>query len=161
MAQFTSCNSTLVNSTSFVSNSILSHVENLTCQNSTAVSTNLSNNSDSSDSTLHVGSTVKYLLYVFYGLIFLLGVFGNIVVFYVVGFRKKKRNSGDIYILSLACADFLVSLVAPLIVLNDLITGASVWFYGEILCYVMPPISIATMCASAWSLVFISVDRLR
>ena len=94
-------------------------------------------------------------------MVLLLGVFGNIVVVYVIGIRKKKRNSGDIYILSLACADFIGSLVAPLIMIGDLITDMSVWIYGEILCYVMPTITPATLCASAWSLVLISVDRLR
>ena len=161
MAQFTSCNSTLLNSTSFVNNSILSHVANLTCQNSSAASNNSSDTSDSSNSTLLVGGVAKYFCYVFYALVLLLGVFGNIVVFYVVGFRKKKRNSGDVYILSLACADLFGSLAAPLIMLNDLITDMSVWFYGGILCYIMPAITPATMCASAWSLVLISVDRLR
>ena len=40
-----------------------------------------------------------------------LGVFGNCIVLYVIGYRKKKRNSGDAYILILARTDFLFSLI--------------------------------------------------
>ena len=161
MDQPASCNGTMVNSTFFVNNSIPARLVNLTCQNSSAVSSNSTINSNSPSSFLVIEGAAKYFCYVFYGLVLFLGVFGNIVVFYVVGFRKKKRNSGDLCILSLACADFLGSLVVPLVMLNDLITNMSVWFYGEILCHIMPVITLTTMCASAWSLVLISVDRLR
>ena len=108
-----------------------------------------------------VHGAAKQFCYVFYGLVLFFGVFGNIIVFYVLGYRKKKRNSGDVYILSLACADFLASLIVPMVFLNDLVSDYSNWFYGKAMCYVLPTISPLTMCASGWSLVLISVDRYR
>lgn len=97
----------------------------------------------------------------FYGLLFLFGVSGNSIVFYVIGYRKKKRTSSDIFILSLASADFLASVFVPMIMVNDLLTDLNGWFYGKAMCYVFPAVSPATLTASAWSLVFISFDRYR
>ena len=48
-----------------------------------------------------------YILSMVSLLVFSCGLFGNIMVLYVVGYRKKKRKSGDFYILALACADIL------------------------------------------------------
>ena len=161
MDQDRSCFSTVLNGTLLVNTSIPSHLMKLTCQNSSTSLTNSTVKLNFSSSIPLIDGAAKYICYVFYGLILPIGVFGNSVVVYVVGFRKKKRNSGDIYTLSLACADFLATLVAPMIVINDLITDMSVWFYGEILCHVMHAITLATLCASAWSLAFISIDRLQ
>ena len=108
-----------------------------------------------------VKGPAKYICYVLYGLVLFIGVFGNIFVFYVFGYRKKTRNSGDVYILSLACADFLASLIVPSILLSDLVTNYSGWLYGSTMCHILPPIAQATMSASGWSLVLISLDRYR
>ena len=108
-----------------------------------------------------VQGVAKQFCYVLYSLVLLFGVFGNAMVFYVLGYRKKKRNSGDIYVLSLACADFLASLFMPMVFLNDLITDYSGWLYGKAMCYILNPLSLATICASGWSLVFISLNRYR
>ena len=108
-----------------------------------------------------VQGAAKYICYVFYGLVLFFGIFGNMLVFYVIGYRKKKRNSGDIFILSLACADFLASLGMTMLYVGVLITGFSGWVYGEALCYILPGISQTTTCASGWFLVLISLDRHR
>ena len=79
-------------------------------------------------------------------------------MFYVVSFRKRKRNLGDIFHLSLSCADFLGSLVEPVVMLQGLITSRSGWVFGQILCCVMLAIMIYTLCASTWSLVLISIE---
>ena len=143
--------------TMLLNSSVSTHSANFTFLNSNVTLTNSS--SDATYSALPIAA--KYTCYVFYGIVLLFGTLGNILVFYVIGYRKKRRNSGDVYMLSLASADFLASLAAPLVMLSDLITDFSGWFYGEMLCYVMPTISPITMCASAWTLVLISADRLR
>ena len=159
MAGFSSCNASVVNSTLLVNISL--HSGYFRCPNSSVNAGNSTLTAGSWSSMLPVEGAAKYVCYVFYALVLFFGIFGNIIVFYVVGYRKTKRNSGDVYILSLACADFLASLIAPMVMLNDLITDFVGWVYGEALCHVMPAITPTTMCASAWSLVFISVDRLR
>lgn len=103
----------------------------------------------------------KYLSYAFYVSLFFFGVSGNMIVLYVVGYRKKKRKGMDLHIISLACADFLSSVSIPMVMLNDLITGYSGWLYSEAMCYILPPICVATHTVSSWSLVLISLDRYR
>ena len=108
-----------------------------------------------------VKGSVRYLTYIVYGMVFFFGIFGNIVVFCVVGYIKKKRNSGDRYILVLACSDFLSSLALSVAMLNMMVTDFSSWLYGEALYYVVVGTSQATTCASGWFLVLISLDRYR
>ena len=108
-----------------------------------------------------VQGVAKQFCYILYSLVLFFGVCGNAIVFYVLGYRKRRRNSGDIYVLSLACADFLASLFMPMVFLNDLVTNYSGWLYGKAMCYILNPFSLATICASGWSLVFISLNRYR
>ena len=96
-----------------------------------------------------------YACCAFYAMVSFVGTLGNILVFYVIGYRKKNRNSGDIYMLSLAFADLLGSLVVGLAIGQLINTNLQMLFC------ITPPISLAAMCASAWTLVLISVDRLR
>lgn len=148
-----SCNITSLNQTMLQGN--------LTCPNVTSLHSNSTVLAVSSDDSLMIQGAAKYLCYIFYGLVFFFGTVGNIIVFYVIGYRKKKRNGGDFYILSLACADFLSSVFVPMVMLNDLITDFSDWFYGEMMCHALPAITPVTLCASSWSLVLISLDRYR
>ena len=104
---------------------------------------------------------VMYITYIVYGIVFFFGIIGNIIVLYVVGYRKKKRNSGDLYVVALACTDFLSSVIECVIMLNHMITHFSGWLYGEVLCYILPGTSQATTCASGWVLVLISLNRYR
>ena len=108
-----------------------------------------------------VQGTAKYICHIVYGLVIVFGIVGNIIVFHVVGYRKKKRNPCDKYILSLACTDFLASLLMIFFVSNDAITDFSSWLYGESMCYVCSAVLPATMCASGWFLALISLERYR
>ena len=122
----------------------------------------------SSDNTINgsnglapVQGAAKYVSYIVYTLMLFFGIFGNLIVFYVLGYRKKKRNPGDIYILSLALADLLAALNVTVFLLNDAITDFSGWIYGDTLCFVFSSTIPATMCASGWFLALISLDRYR
>ena len=149
------CNFTLFNFSVPYDDTTLLDWNDLTyCLNSTLLI-------DSTEYMHPVRGAAKYIWYVLYVLVLLSGIFGNILVFYVIGYLKKKRNSGDIYILSLACADFFASLVVVVIMVNDLITNYSAWIFGKALCYVLPGVSQATKCASAWFLILISLNRYR
>ena len=97
-------------------------------------------------------------------LIVFFGLFGNIIVVYVIGYRKKRRNSGDFYLHTLACVDlvmllnFFVSSLDRVIIIetHSSILGmtmaewvAANWSYRS------------AITASSWILVLISLDRLR
>ena len=153
------CNLTMFNfSVPFNDTTLLDWDDLNFCLNSTL----LVETTEISTESIHpVRGGAKYIWYILYVLVLLSGIFGNILVVYVIGYLKKKRNSGDIYILSLACADFFASLVVVVIMVNDLITDYSAWIFGKTLCYVLPGISEATKCASAWFLILISLNRYR
>ena len=85
-----------------------------------------------------VRGTAKIFCYI-YGMVAFFGVTGNSIVLYVIGYRKKRRTSSDNFILSLAIADFLSSVFAPILMLNDLITDSKFWLYGVAMCYTVEP----------------------
>ena len=97
-------------------------------------------------------------------LIFLFGLFGNIIVVYVIGYRKKTRNSGDFYLLALAFVDLVMVLQFLLSTLYEVIliqTHNSI-FEMTIAEWIAAKCSYrSTITASSWILVLISLDRLR
>ena len=54
----------------------------------------------------------RHIANVSFAMTFLFGIIGNVLVFYVGGYVKKKRNSQDVYVQALASADFIASLMA-------------------------------------------------
>ena len=152
---------TMENSSLLFVNSSSMNLSNIIRLSSTLQPTNSKDVADHQTMFSPIKGTAKDICFAVYILVFIFGFFGNIVVIYVLGYRKKKRNSGDVYMLSLACADFLASIAAPLVMINDLVTHYSTWLYGEAMCYALPTVLQGTICASGWSLVFISLDRYR
>ena len=132
-----------------------------------AMSSNLTKNSTSPDSLrnyegkLIFSEGLKIFLYLLYTLVFLVGVVGNGLVCYVLGVKKKRRNSGDIFVISLAITDFLSSIIIPLVMVHDVMTDLEMWCLGKIGCLVLPAVSPATVTASCWFLVLIALDRYR
>ncbi|XP_057305769.1 neuropeptide Y receptor type 4-like [Hydractinia symbiolongicarpus] len=101
----------------------------------------------------------KIILIAAYSFVFLCGMVGNTVVLYVIHRKKTRNTMSDVLIASLAFADFLASLNVPLVMIYDLLCPA--WHLGYALCKILPSMNGFTICASAWSLVLVSVDRLR
>ena len=108
-----------------------------------------------------ISDGLKICLYLFYSLVFTVGVLGNGLVCYVLGIKKKRKNSGDIFVISLAITDFLASVFVPLVMINDIVGDFRVWYLGKTGCYVLPSVSPLTLTASSWFLVLISLDHYR
>ena len=108
-----------------------------------------------------ISEELKICLYVFYSMIFLIGVLGNSIVCYALGVKKKRKTSGDVFVVSLAITDLLSSIFVPLVMINDLVGDFKVWYLGKIGCYILPSVSPVTLIASSWSLALISLDRYR
>lgn len=63
--------------------------------------------------------------------------------------------------ISLAVADLLASICVPIITIPDLSTGSNIWYFGAVMCKILPSVSPATLVASSWSLMLIAMDRYR
>ena len=121
----------------------------------------LHNNATKDAFTFSFSTELKVCLYVLYVLIFLFGTIGNSLVCYIIGLKKRRQPSGDIFIVSLAVADLLASVSVPVLMISDMASDFKVWHFGHIGCHILPSISPITLVASSWSLVVISLDRYR
>lgn len=96
-----------------------------------------------------LGLTITYMI------VFVFSVVGNSVVVYVVCCMKKGRTSTDIFLMHLAMADLLFSLTLPFWAID----AHSGWIFGNFLCKVLSGFLEASVYASVFLLVCISVDR--
>ena len=104
---------------------------------------------------------ILFITEVLHAVISILGVIGNALVFYVIGYRKMKRNSEDIYVLSLAFADIITSLIVVFQAVVLLMGEKCNWNCKRTSLIVPGGICTVTTCASAWILVCISLNRYR
>ncbi|KAL8588374.1 hypothetical protein ACOMHN_024751 [Nucella lapillus] len=125
-------------------------------------SSNCSGNCSSSPSpgvlaAMQLELVVRIVVPTVFGIIFLLGLFGNSLVILVVALDKNMRNTTNILILSLAVADLLF------IVLCVPFTAASyalpTWPFGEVWCKVVQYLIYVCAYASVYTLVLMSLDR--
>uniref|UniRef100_UPI00398ED6FB chemerin-like receptor 1 n=1 Tax=Pristiophorus japonicus TaxID=55135 RepID=UPI00398ED6FB len=91
-----------------------------------------------------------------YAIVCILRVSGNGLVIWATGF-KLKRTSYTVWLLSLAVADFTVSLLLPLFI-ADIALNLH-WPFGQLLCKFYFGMEMLFMHASIWTLVAISVDH--
>ena len=94
--------------------------------------------------------------------VFLIGVPGNSLVIYVLGFRQRqqRKNTGNAFVVSLAVADVFASAAVPFVIVHDL-TNVPRWRLGGFLCHFLSVLNPITLVASSWGLVVISIDRYR
>ncbi|XP_022089618.1 orexin receptor type 2-like isoform X2 [Acanthaster planci] len=99
----------------------------------------------------------EYLIIVIYGLVFLLAIIGNTLVCIAVLRNEHMRTVTNYYIVNLALADILVSLVClPFSVVVDI---SETWFFGDVLCSIIPYIQNTAVSVSIFTLTMIAVDR--
>ncbi|KAJ8318682.1 hypothetical protein KUTeg_003773 [Tegillarca granosa] len=107
--------------------------------------------------------TVKHPLHVvvifaiFYSVIFLFALFGNIVVVVVVWKHRWMHTVTNFFIVNLAVADVLVAIFCiPITFLTNIYTE---WRYGAVMCKLTPYLQGVSVCASVNTLAAIAVDR--
>lgn len=93
---------------------------------------------------------------ILYILVFLIGIFGNSLVIYVVMRYSKMQTVTNMYILNLAIADelFLVCLVFLIITMLY-----KQWLFGKILCKIYMTITSINQFTSSLLLAVMSFDR--
>ena len=122
----------------------------------------ISNNLTATENFLTMTNTTKLTLYICYAIIFVLGAVGNTMVIYIMGIKNKHVSSCDIHIVSLATADILTAIFAPLVAVHDLMTDFEQWYLlGTDGCKLFVSITHITMLASVFCLIVISFGRQR
>lgn len=102
------------------------------------------------DTTLYVG------LPVIYSLICAVGLTGNTAVIYVILKAPRMKTVTNTFILNLAVADALFTLVLPINIAEHLLRH---WPFGEVLCKVILSVDHYNIFSSVYFLTVMSADR--
>ena len=110
------------------------------------------------DETLYdVPTSVVVVLSVFYGLISLTALIGNILVIYVVIVSPRMRTVTNFYIANMAFADVTIALFAIPFQFHAALLQR--WDLPEFMCQFCPTVAILSVNISIFTLVAISLDR--
>ena len=102
-------------------------------------------------------TSTKIIFYCLYITIFLLGIFGNCLVCYVVFRSNHMRTVTNYFIASLAMADILLCLFA--VPLTAIYFFMQRWVFGHVLCQLLPMAQGASIYISSLTLTSIAFDR--
>lgn len=101
--------------------------------------------------------TIQSFLCVLYASIFILGVFGNVLVCYVVLQNRAMQTVTNLFITNLALSDiFLCILGVPF---TPLYTFLKRWIFGVPLCHIVPYAQGCSVYISTLTLTSIAIDR--
>jgi hypothetical protein len=109
----------------------------------------------------HTSYKLKLNIFIFsyylYGLIFIIGLFGNLFVIFVILRFKSMQTLTNYFLVNLTCGDIFVFVICIQLTLGS--TVYKKWIYGEILCKLTPFIQGMAVGVSVLSLLFISISR--
>ncbi|KAL6444046.1 hypothetical protein ACFW04_001768 [Cataglyphis niger] len=101
--------------------------------------------------------TVQIIFCAFYIIIFVLGIFGNVLVVFVVGRNRQMHTVTNLFIANLALSDVLLCVLA--VPFTPLYTFLGGWVFGETLCHLVPYAQGVSVYISTLTLTSIAVDR--
>lgn len=106
-------------------------------------------------SSINMADAINISFCVFYVLIFLMAIPGNLIVGWVIGTNRRSLSASDVYLFNLMLADTLLALVLPFSAVS-VIEG---WVFGDVLCKLVNLVKEVNFYTSILFLVCISVDR--
>ncbi|XP_046852580.1 neuropeptide FF receptor 1-like isoform X1 [Xenia sp. Carnegie-2017] len=119
-----------------------------------------SNNSNhnNTDDFVPLGDREWFIIlkYSIFCIIFLISLFGNILVCFVVCRRMKVKNVTNNFLMNLAISDLLYTFTVPFDVYE---TVKKTWPYGEVVCRFFWPSQTIAITVSAFTLTALSVTR--
>ncbi|XP_044006085.1 prolactin-releasing peptide receptor-like [Aphidius gifuensis] len=110
---------------------------------------------DVSDVTTNI--IVQIIFYIFYGIIFVIGIFGNGLVCYVVIKNPHMQTVTNSFITNLAISDILLCILA--VPFTPLYTFIGRWIFGKLMCSLVPYIQGVSIYISTFTLTSIAIDR--
>ncbi|XP_078503103.1 mu-type opioid receptor [Lissotriton helveticus] len=99
---------------------------------------------------------IAIIITALYSVVCVLGLFGNVLVMYVIIRYTKMKTATNIYIFNLALADALATSTLPFQSVNYLM---GTWPFGKIICKIVISIDYYNMFTSIFTLTTMSVDR--
>jgi neuropeptide Y receptor len=100
---------------------------------------------------------VQSLFCILYVTIFILGVFGNVLVCYVVGRNRAMQTVTNFFITNLALSDILLCALA--VPFTPLYTFLGQWIFGRVLCRLVSCAQGVSVYISTLTLTSIAIDR--
>ncbi|XP_070808206.1 G-protein coupled receptor 83 [Pituophis catenifer annectens] len=101
--------------------------------------------------------TVKALLMVAYSAIICISLFGNVVVCHVVVKNKRMHSATGLFIVNLAAADILITLLNMPFTLVRFVS--STWVFGKLMCHISRFVQYCSIHVSALTFAAIALDR--
>ncbi|KAM8749241.1 C-X-C chemokine receptor type 2-like [Acanthopagrus schlegelii] len=106
-------------------------------------------------SSFDIPDAVTVVVCIFYILIFLLAIPGNLIVGLVIGLSKQALTPSDLYLLNLAVADLLLAVTLPFWATS--VTKG--WVFGDAMCKIVTILQELSFYSSILFLTCISMDR--
>ncbi|CAC21383.1 145R protein [Yaba-like disease virus] len=101
-----------------------------------------------------VNSDVNYFVIVFYILLFIFGLIGNVLVIAVL-IVKRFMFVVDVYLFNIAMSDLMLVFSFPFIIHNDL----NEWIFGEFMCKLVLGVYFVGFFSNMFFVTLISIDR--
>uniref|UniRef100_A0A3B1KHM1 G-protein coupled receptor 83 n=1 Tax=Astyanax mexicanus TaxID=7994 RepID=A0A3B1KHM1_ASTMX len=102
-------------------------------------------------------ATVKALLVVAYSVIIVISLFGNTLVCHVVMKNKRMHSATSLFIVNLAIADILITLLNTPFTLVRFVN--STWVFGRGMCHISRFVQYCSLHVSTLTLTAIALDR--
>lgn len=104
-----------------------------------------------------IQKVVSVVVPLLFGLIVVVGLFGNALVVLVVAVNQQMRSTTNFLIINLAVADLLFIVFCVPFTATDYVLPF--WPFGEIWCKIVQYLIVVTAYASVYTLVLMSLDR--
>ncbi|NXP36969.1 GPR34 protein, partial [Leiothrix lutea] len=124
--------------------------------NQTNLTINVSESHNNASCSLDDSGSLSLALILFYSIIFIFGLAGNIIALFAFLCIHQKRNSIQVYLLNVAVADLLLIFCLPFRILYH---ATNRWMFGRIFCKVVGTLFYMNMYISIILLGLISLDR--
>ncbi|NWQ99233.1 GPR34 protein, partial [Paradoxornis webbianus] len=124
--------------------------------NQTNLTINAAESHNDASCSLDDNNSLALTLIVFYSIIFVFGLVGNIIALFAFLCIHQKRNSIQVYLLNVAVADLLLIFCLPFRILYH---ATNRWMFGRIFCKVVGTLFYMNMYISIVLLGLISLDR--
>src|SRR5690349_5899997 len=107
------------------------------------------------DLTTH--QAIQVIVALFYAAIFIVGITGNLCVVISVKRHRPLQTVRNIFIVGLSCSDLVVAFSS--VIVTPIVGFMKVWYFGEILCHIIPLLQGSALFFSTLTLTCISIDR--